>query len=169
MRIAVIGAGAAGTMAAIFAATGGAEVLLLERTRDGGRKILISGGGRCNVLPARVVEKKFGSARVEVLGAVLEVASVLAVEVGDEVRVALRPEAIEVVEIGHRHWTAKVTSRVFLGEKIEYLLRCADETLQVARYNAGASDLFHVGETVGLRFVEDAMIVLKHDDRDVRT
>lgn len=59
MRIAVIGAGAAGTMAAIFAASGHAEVLLLERTRDGGRKILISGGGRCNVLPARVDESRF--------------------------------------------------------------------------------------------------------------
>jgi hypothetical protein len=59
VRIAVIGAGAAGTMAAIFAASGHAEVLLLERTRDGGRKILISGGGRCNVLPARVDETRF--------------------------------------------------------------------------------------------------------------
>ncbi len=29
-------------------------VLLLERTRDGGRKILVSGGGRCNVLPSAV-------------------------------------------------------------------------------------------------------------------
>ena len=58
-RVAVIGAGAAGTMAAIFAAAGGAETLLLERTRDGGRKILISGGGRCNILPARVDERRF--------------------------------------------------------------------------------------------------------------
>ena len=58
-RVAVIGAGAAGTMAAIFAAESGAETLLLERTRDGGRKILISGGGRCNVLPARVDESRF--------------------------------------------------------------------------------------------------------------
>ena len=58
-RVAVIGAGAAGTMAAIFAAASGAETLLLERTRDGGRKILISGGGRCNVLPARVDETRF--------------------------------------------------------------------------------------------------------------
>ena len=58
-RVAVIGAGAAGTMAAIFAASGGAETLLLERTRDGGRKILISGGGRCNILPARVDERRF--------------------------------------------------------------------------------------------------------------
>ena len=58
-RVAVIGAGAAGIMAAIFAAASGAETLLLERTPDGGRKILISGGGRCNILPARVDERRF--------------------------------------------------------------------------------------------------------------
>ncbi len=46
-------------MASIFAAQSGAETVLLERTRDGGRKILISGGGRCNVLPTRVDEARF--------------------------------------------------------------------------------------------------------------
>lgn len=46
-------------MAAIFAARSGAEVVLLERTRDGGRKILISGGGRCNVLPIEIDESRF--------------------------------------------------------------------------------------------------------------
>lgn len=46
-------------MAAIFAASRGASVALVERTRDGGRKILISGGGRCNVLPARLDESRF--------------------------------------------------------------------------------------------------------------
>lgn len=59
MPVVVIGAGAAGLMAAIHAAGAGAEVLLLERTRDGGRKILISGGGRCNILPARLDESRF--------------------------------------------------------------------------------------------------------------
>jgi predicted Rossmann fold flavoprotein len=58
-RVVVIGAGAAGTMAAIFAAEAGADTLLLERTRDGGRKILISGGGRCNLLPANLDESRF--------------------------------------------------------------------------------------------------------------
>ncbi|HEY4307533.1 MAG TPA: aminoacetone oxidase family FAD-binding enzyme [Gemmatimonadaceae bacterium] len=58
-RVAVIGAGAAGSMAAIFAAKAGARVTLIERTRDGGRKILISGGGRCNVLPMRVDESRY--------------------------------------------------------------------------------------------------------------
>ena len=52
--VVVIGAGAAGCMAAIFAAEGGSDVLLLERMKDGGRKILISGGGRCNVLPSQL-------------------------------------------------------------------------------------------------------------------
>ena len=46
-------------MAAIFAAGAGAETILLERTRDGGRKILISGGGRCNVLPMHLDESRF--------------------------------------------------------------------------------------------------------------
>jgi predicted Rossmann fold flavoprotein len=46
-------------MAAIFSASAGARTTLLERTADGGRKILISGGGRCNVLPARVDESRF--------------------------------------------------------------------------------------------------------------
>jgi predicted Rossmann fold flavoprotein len=58
-RVAVIGGGAAGMMAAGFAAAGSAETLLLEHTPDGGRKILISGGGRCNILPAHVDETRF--------------------------------------------------------------------------------------------------------------
>ena len=58
-RLAIVGAGAAGTMAAIFAARAGADVLLLERTADGGKKILISGGGRCNILPSRLDERRF--------------------------------------------------------------------------------------------------------------
>lgn len=50
--IIVVGGGAAGLMAAIFAAEGGQRILLLERTDTLGQKILIAGGGRCNVLPA---------------------------------------------------------------------------------------------------------------------
>jgi predicted Rossmann fold flavoprotein len=58
-RIAIIGAGAAGTMAAIFAADTRLETVLLEGTGDGGRKILISGGGRCNILPSVLDESRF--------------------------------------------------------------------------------------------------------------
>lgn len=59
MSVAVIGGGAAGLVAAAFAAAAGADVLLIERTADGGRKILISGGGRCNVLPSALAPERF--------------------------------------------------------------------------------------------------------------
>ena len=57
--IVVVGGGAAGLMAAIAAARGTRPVLVLERTSDGGRKILISGGGRCNVLPSVLAPERF--------------------------------------------------------------------------------------------------------------
>ncbi len=47
--IVVIGGGAAGCMAALTAAEQGAEVLLLERNPKLGRKIYITGKGRCNL------------------------------------------------------------------------------------------------------------------------
>jgi predicted Rossmann fold flavoprotein len=48
----VVGAGAAGLMAAIRAAECGASVLLLEKNRRPGVKILMSGGTRCNITHA---------------------------------------------------------------------------------------------------------------------
>ncbi len=51
--VAVIGAGAAGLLAAIFAARTGARVVALETRPVPGAKIRVSGGGRCNILPSR--------------------------------------------------------------------------------------------------------------------
>ena len=48
-RVAVIGAGAAGMMAAITAAEAGADVTLFERNDRVGKKLRIAGKGRCNV------------------------------------------------------------------------------------------------------------------------
>lgn len=48
-RILVVGGGAAGMMAAITAARQGAAVSLVERNERLGRKLYITGKGRCNV------------------------------------------------------------------------------------------------------------------------
>lgn len=48
-NIAIIGAGAAGMTAAYFALQNGADVTLFEKNRQPGRKICITGKGRCNL------------------------------------------------------------------------------------------------------------------------
>lgn len=48
-KLIVVGGGAAGMMAAISAAQAGAEVCLIERNEKLGRKLYITGKGRCNV------------------------------------------------------------------------------------------------------------------------
>lgn len=48
-KVLVIGGGASGLMAAIAAAEHGAKVTLLERNRQVGKKILVTGNGRCNL------------------------------------------------------------------------------------------------------------------------
>ena len=46
--VVIIGAGAAGLMCAAEAGKRGRKVLVLDHAKKPGRKILISGGGRCN-------------------------------------------------------------------------------------------------------------------------
>lgn len=53
----VVGAGAAGMMAAATAAKNGCRVLLMEKMEKAGRKIRISGKGRCNLTNARPPEE----------------------------------------------------------------------------------------------------------------
>ena len=59
--VAIIGAGAAGLMCAIGAGGRGRRVALLEHAEKIGKKILISGGGRCNFTNTSVDSDNFHS------------------------------------------------------------------------------------------------------------
>lgn len=62
--VAVLGGGPAGMMAGIFAAQSGASVILVEKNPTLGKKLLISGGGRCNLTNAifgnRALAERYG-------------------------------------------------------------------------------------------------------------
>ena len=49
MKVIVIGGGPAGMMAAITAADQGHKVIIIEKNKEFGRKLLITGKGRCNI------------------------------------------------------------------------------------------------------------------------
>ncbi|WP_405285180.1 NAD(P)/FAD-dependent oxidoreductase [Methanobrevibacter sp.] len=55
--IAVIGGGPAGIMAAIAASRNSSKVILLEKNRQLGRKLLLTGGGRCNITNLKPIKK----------------------------------------------------------------------------------------------------------------
>ena len=57
--IAVIGGGPAGMMAAGRAAELGAKVILIEKNDSLGKKLLLTGGGRCNLTNAEFDIRKF--------------------------------------------------------------------------------------------------------------
>lgn len=58
-KVGVVGGGAAGMMAAIWAARKGAKVTLFERNEKLGKKIYITGKGRCNITNACDIEDLF--------------------------------------------------------------------------------------------------------------
>lgn len=58
-RVIVVGGGAAGMMAAVFAARQGGKVHLLEKNEKLGKKLFITGKGRCNLTNAADVEDLF--------------------------------------------------------------------------------------------------------------
>ena len=61
MKIAIIGAGASGMMAAITAAKYGAEVTLIEKNDRVGKKILATGNGKCNFTNKLMSSNDFNS------------------------------------------------------------------------------------------------------------
>ena len=63
MRLAIIGGGAAGMMASVFAAKDGVSVDLYERNEKLGKKLYITGKGRCNLTNACDMEELLGSVR----------------------------------------------------------------------------------------------------------
>lgn len=54
--VCVIGAGPAGLMSAIFAAQSKATVVVIEKNQIPGRKLLLTGGGRCNITHTGTVD-----------------------------------------------------------------------------------------------------------------
>ena len=60
-KILVVGGGAAGMMAAVTAARNGKKVLLIEKNEKLGKKLFITGKGRCNITNAADIEDLFSA------------------------------------------------------------------------------------------------------------
>jgi iron(III) transport system ATP-binding protein len=118
--------------------------------------------GRVNMVPARVVAVEADAVAIEALGAVVRARlPATRVAAGDAVSLLLRPEAIGIDrDPAKGPLGGTVTSRAFLGEKIEYRVDCGAATLQLVRYNAGPGEVVEVGAKVSLAPAPNAATVL---------
>ena len=57
MKVLIIGCGPAGMMAGITSAKNGNEVMILEKMNAIGKKLLITGKGRCNITSSLPIEE----------------------------------------------------------------------------------------------------------------
>jgi predicted Rossmann fold flavoprotein len=70
-QVTVVGGGSSGMMAAIHAARGGARVMLLERKDRVGKKLLVTGNGRCNLTNTDLAPSRFHGGDPAFIAAVL--------------------------------------------------------------------------------------------------
>ena len=66
-KVIVVGGGASGLVSAIYAAINGNEVILLERNKQCGKKILITGNGRCNYFNNSISIDNYNTSNPELL------------------------------------------------------------------------------------------------------
>ena len=72
MNIVIVGGGAAGLTAAIFAAGQGHTVTVLEQNEKPGKKLLATGNGRCNLTNLDQKKECYRSSRPEKAARILE-------------------------------------------------------------------------------------------------
>lgn len=128
---------------------GTAEILYRQPTSEFVAQFI----GRTNLLTGRALSVDPTGVEVDVAGERLHlVADDTRVSPGQLLRLVVRPEVIELSPAGARTGgiTGTIMSRVFLGEKVEYMVRVGTETLQVTRYDPAQAGLFSPGDRVSL-------------------
>jgi len=141
----ILGAGGAGLMCALTAGQRGRTILLIDHAREAGKKILISGGGRCNFTNLHTSPERFLSANPHFAKSALG---------------RFRPEDfIALVERHHIAWHEKTLGQLFCdgsARQIVAMLRdeCAKGHVEL-RLGCGVSELEHADGMYSVRCGDD--------------
>ncbi len=142
----VIGAGAAGLMAAATAARNGKSVLLMEKMEKAGRKIRITGKGRCNLTNARPPEEFKEAIRTNA-----DFFDVAFAEFNNKATIRFF-ERIGVkldIERGQRVFPKSGKAWDIANALVDY---CLDEGVEIV-YNARVSDILTIdGKVYGVKY-----------------
>ena len=107
--------------------------------------------GRVNALAGRVLTTTPGELMVDVHGQRLHAEWTGPAPADGRVSVAVRPETIDLTPAASDHDSAVVTSRVFLGEKVDYVVRWHETTLLVCAWDPIRRGTLAPGDRVDVR------------------
>ncbi|RUA06345.1 MAG: aminoacetone oxidase family FAD-binding enzyme [Gammaproteobacteria bacterium] len=118
----IIGAGAAGLMCAMQATQRGRKVLLIDKADKAGKKILISGGGRCNFTNLHITPEVYISNNPHFCKSALSRYT--------------QWDFMALLENSNLHWTEKTLGQLFCDEKSKSVLsmlldNCQKATIQL--------------------------------------
>ncbi|MHA1128907.1 MAG: NAD(P)/FAD-dependent oxidoreductase [Alphaproteobacteria bacterium] len=149
----ILGAGAAGLMCALVAGQRGLRVLVLDHAEKAGKKILISGGGRCNFTNVNTTADKFISANPHFVKSALS-----------------RYTPADFIAMVERHniaWHEKTLGQLFCDESAKQIVAMLLEECTRGNVEIGLgdsiSDVSHDGQyhvTVGGRTVTAPSLVI---------
>ena len=116
--------------------------------------------GRTNVVRARVAGREGGALVVEVGGRRLRVECDGDAPATGSVALAIRPETIDIHPAASDHDSAVIASRVFLGEKVDYVVQWGGVSLLVTVYDPIRRGAFVPGDRVDVRLPATGLRVL---------
>ena len=79
-RVLIVGGGASGLVAAIYAANSGNEVILVDKNNNLGKKILLTGNGKCNYWNKDISLKHYNSSNLDILDKIITSENKLEIE-----------------------------------------------------------------------------------------
>jgi iron(III) transport system ATP-binding protein len=115
--------------------------------------------GRANLLRTTVRASEGGSVTLEVPGGTITVASATTYQPGTRLSVMIRPERISI-GLPEAALEGEIVSRVYLGEKAEYVVQVGSATLQVIRADPPEGETLAPGTRVGLTLPRDGLQLL---------
>ena len=109
--------------------------------------------GRSNLIPVVAEAVQAGGVRLAMLGQTHAMADARAgLSMGQDLLAVIRPEAIRIRAADAEGFPATVLTRVYLGEKVEYVVRIAGVEVQVARADPLPTEHFSPGSAVRIVF-----------------
>lgn len=119
--------------------------------------------GRTNLLSALATPGPDGSLALELAGSHILLRGLLnASRYSGRVCAVVRPETIAIGPPGSG-LSARVIDTIYLGEKVEYVVRLAGESIHVVRFNPPEGERYPLGSEVALRLPDEGIQILAEE------